>query len=152
MKRLSKFFALILVLAALLVPLAGCQNSDADAQVVNILSANYEDQIAIQLEYLRSLYPDAEINITYMSSGKLAAKLQARAGIPTPTLRCRFRAPMPTPSKNEGLLRAYEPSSSYKSEYADPDNMVLPNGRVVRRDFGQHAGARKAGPARAHLL
>ena len=40
MKRLYKLFALVLVLAALLMPLAGCQNSDADAQVVNILSAN----------------------------------------------------------------------------------------------------------------
>ena len=63
MKRLYKLFALVLVLAALLVPLAGCQNSDADAQVVNILSANYEDQIAIQLEYLRSLYPLSLIHI-----------------------------------------------------------------------------------------
>ena len=41
MKRLYKLFALVLVLAALLVPLAGCQNSDADAQVVNILSVSY---------------------------------------------------------------------------------------------------------------
>ena len=31
------------------------------------LPANYEDQIALQLDYLREIYPDAEINITYMS-------------------------------------------------------------------------------------
>ena len=128
MKRLYKLFALVLVLAALLVPLAGCQNSDADAQVVNILSANYEEQIAIQLEYLRSLYPDAEINITYMSSGKLAAKLQAEGRDTDTDIALSLSSAHANTLKNEGLLRAYEPSSSYKSEYADPDNMVLPNG------------------------
>ena len=128
MKRLYKLFALVLVLAALLVPLAGCQNSDADAQVVNILSANYEEQIAIQLEYLRSLYPDAEINITYMSSGKLAAQLQAEGRDTDTDIALSLSSAYANTLKNEGLLRAYEPSSSYKSEYADPDNMVLPNG------------------------
>ena len=128
MKLGRKLLALLLTLAALMVLVAGCQSSGEEKQVVNILSANYEEQIALQLEYLRSLYPDAEINITYMSSGKLAAKLQAEGGDTDTDIALSLSSAYANTLKNEGMLRAFTPSNAYKSEYADPDNMVLPNG------------------------
>ena len=128
MKLGRKLLALLLTLASLMVLVAGCQNSGEEKQVVNILSANYEEQIAIQLEYLRSLYPDAEINITYMSSGKLAAKLQAEGADTDADIALSLSSAYANTLKNEGLLRSFTPSSAYKSAYADPDNMVLPNG------------------------
>ena len=60
--RRLKFCAVLAATLLLLGTLAGCSGK-ADKQVVNILSANYESQIALQLEYLREKYPDAEIII-----------------------------------------------------------------------------------------
>lgn len=134
-KGLKRTFALILTLAVTATLFAGCNNSTDNGQgdsggkqVVNILSANYEEQIAIQLDYLRALYPDAEINITYMSSGKLAAKLQAEGADTDADIALSLSSGYANQLKEAGLLLPYEAETNYKSDYADPDNMILPNG------------------------
>ncbi|MEA4921008.1 MAG: extracellular solute-binding protein [Clostridiaceae bacterium] len=125
---ISKRFLTILTACALCVAFfSGCA-SKTDKQVVNILSANYEEQIAIQLEYLKELYPDAEINITYMSSGKLAAKIQAEGQDTDIDILLSLSSGYANTLKEAGLLRSFSPDSSYKEAYSDPDNTVLPNG------------------------
>lgn len=119
---------MMLVLAlAMCAMCVGCGNS-GDKQVVNILSANYEEQIALQLDYLQGLFPEAEINITYMSSGKLAAKVQAEGQETEADILLSLSSGYANSLKNEGLLRAYTPQTKYKSAYADPEHIILPNG------------------------
>lgn len=130
MTRILKRLCAVLAAACLLTALlGGCGDSgSADKQTVNILSANYEEQIALQLDYLREKFPDAEINITYMSSGKLAAKLQAEGADTDVDIALSLSSGYANTLKEAGLLRAFESPSAYKTEYADADNMVLPNG------------------------
>lgn len=128
MKSTKRFAVLLTALALCIGCFSACGSSDGDKQVVNILSANYEEQIAIQLEYLRELYPDAEINITYMSSGKLAAKIQAEGQDTDADILLSMSSGYANTLKDAGLLRAFEPESKYKAEYADADSIVLPNG------------------------
>ena len=130
MKNAKCMIALILSVAIVAVLFSGCSSGsgDADKQVVNILSANYEEQIAIQLNYLKEKFPDAEINITYLSSGKLAAKVQAEGKDTDADILLSLSSGYANALKNEGLLRAFAPESAYKAEYADPDNKILPNG------------------------
>ena len=126
--KLRKILALLLTAAALLT-LAACSGGSGDAQVVNILSANYEDQIAIQKVWLEEKFPDAEINITYMSSGKLAAKLQAEGAATEADIALSLSSAYANTLKGEGLLRAYTPEgTNFKAEYADADHIVNPNG------------------------
>ena len=125
--RRLKFCAVLAATLLLLGTLAGCSGK-ADKQVVNILSANYESQIALQLEYLREKYPDAEINITYMSSGKLAAKIQAEGRTTDSDILLSLSSGYAYTLKDQGLLRSFTPESAYKAEFSDPDGMVLPNG------------------------
>ena len=126
-KHLHKLLVLLLIGSLVAACLTGCSGG-SERRVVNILSANYEEQIAIQLEYLRELYPDDEINITYMSSGKLAAKVQAEGKDTDADILLSLSSGYANTLKQEGLLRAYTPQSTYKAAYADPDNIVLPNG------------------------
>lgn len=123
-------FGLILISALLTAALLlGCGNAkNKGDNVVNILSANYEEQIAIQLDYLRALFPDAEINITYMSSGKLAAKLQAEGVDGDTDIALSLSSGYANQLKEAGLLTSYEAGTPYKGDYADPDNVILPNG------------------------
>ena len=123
---MRKIIAVLAVLGLMLGLTAGC--SGGGKQVVNILSANYEEQIAIQLEYLKAKFPDAEINMTYMSSGKLAAKVQAEGADTEADILLSLSSGYANTLKNQGLLRAYTPDSRYKAEYADPDSVILPNG------------------------
>ena len=128
-KGLKKTLSLVLAIGMIAVLFTGCNNGGGgDKQVVNILSANYEEQIALQLDYLRGLYPDAEINITYMSSGKLAAKLQAEGTDTDADIALSLSSGYANQLKEAGRLLPYEAKTSYKSEYADPDNIILPNG------------------------
>lgn len=108
--------------------LAGCGTKPAETKTVNILSANYEDQIAIQLEYLKELFPDAEINITYMSSGKMAAKVQAEGKDTEADILLSLSSGYANTLKGLDLLLPYESAVPYKAEYADPDGIVNPNG------------------------
>ncbi|NLT58294.1 MAG: extracellular solute-binding protein [Clostridiales bacterium] len=123
-----------LLLAAVLF--TGCsQNGDkpggepGDKQVINMLSANYESQIVLQKAYLQNLFPDAEINITYMSSGKLSARLLAEGRETEVDIALSLGSSHGNQLKEAGLLRAYTPpQTKFKAEYADADNMILPNG------------------------
>lgn len=131
----KKIFALICALVLMVGAFTGCNSSPApdsaggdEKQVVNILSANYEEQIALQKAWLQEKFPDAEINITYLSSGKLAARLQAEGKDTDVDIALSLSSGYANTLKNQGLLRAYESASAYKAEYRDPDNMVLPNG------------------------
>ena len=135
MKRMKKTLILtsVLLIAALAMGLlSGCggggdSNGD-EKQVVNILSANYEEFIMIQKEYLQGLFPDAEINITYLSSGNMATKIQAEGKETEADILLSLSSGYANTLKQQGLLRAYEPATAFKAEYADPDNIVLPNG------------------------
>ncbi|PWL63515.1 MAG: hypothetical protein DBY34_01675 [Oscillospiraceae bacterium] len=128
-KRFFSTLALMLTAAVAAGLFAGCSSSGSgDKQVVNILSANYEDQIALQLDYLREIYPDAEINITYMSSGKLAAKIQAEGADSEADILLSLSSGYANQLKDGGYLRSFTPKSTYKAEYTDPDNVIIPNG------------------------
>ena len=145
-KQVLKRLFLCVLIAAVMSSIIGCggtkqnENTDADPtsvagggptqakRSINVLSANYEDRIAVQLEYLNELYPDAEINITYMSSGKLAAKVQAEGRDTDADILLSLSSGYAHTLKEEGLLRAYQPEGGYKDEYADPDGIILPNG------------------------
>jgi len=127
MYKLKRSRLIAIILCLILLLLSGCMGKK-EKQVVNILSANYEEQIEQQLRYLRKLYPDAEINITYMSSGKLAAKVQAEGKDTEADIALSLSSAYANTLKEEGLLLAFTPESEYKEEYTDPDSMVLPNG------------------------
>lgn len=128
MKKLCKKILPLMLVLCLLVGLTGCGSSGGDKQVVNIFSANYEDQIALQLEYLKGLYPDAEINITYMSSGKLAAKIQAEGVNTEADIVLSLSSGYANTLKAAGLLKKYDTGLSYKSEFTDADGVIIPNG------------------------
>ena len=126
-RKTTQRICALLLCALMAACLYGCGDG-GKTQTVNILSANYEDQIAIQLEYLREKFPDYEINITYMSSGKLAAKLQAEKEDTEADIALSLSSAYAGALKEQGLLRPFETESVYKEEYADPDGVVLPNG------------------------
>lgn len=148
MKRRFSLLSVLILACALLI---GCNNSSESSvppsstaassaaastpaesgdQKVYILSANYEDQIALQLEYLRELFPDAKdnIHIEYMSSGKLAAKLTAEGADTEVDIALSLSSGYANTLKKEGLLRAYEAETKFQDQYADADDVVLPNG------------------------
>lgn len=128
MKKLCKKILPVVLALCLVVTLTACGSSGGDKQVVNILSANYEDQIALQLEYLKGLYPDAEINITYMSSGKLAAKIQAEGASTEADIVLSLSSGYANTLKSAGLVKQYDTGLSYKPEFTDADGMIIPNG------------------------
>ncbi|NLT58295.1 MAG: extracellular solute-binding protein [Clostridiales bacterium] len=136
MMRKRKWIQLVAVLLLAALLFAGCNQNggtpggdNEGKQVVNMLSANYEDQIVLQKAYLQELFPDAEINITYMSSGKLAAKIQAEGGDTEVDIALSLGSSYANQLKEANLLRAYTPpQTKFRAEYADADNMVLPNG------------------------
>ena len=131
----KKPYYLFVLLLVLVLSLTGCSspNSSSEAappekKVVNLLSCNYEDQITLQKEYLEGKFPGAEINITYMSSGGLAMKARAEGASLEADILLSLSSGYANILKNDGLLRAYSPSSEYRAEYVDPDGIVLPNG------------------------
>lgn len=124
--RLSKGFSIAMIVVLMLSVLSGCGNDGK--QTVTILSANYEDQIAIQQEYLKEKFPDYNITITYMSSGKLAAKVQAEGEDCEADILLSLSSGYAQTLKNGGYLMSYDSNQSYRAEYADADNVVLPNG------------------------
>lgn len=125
-KRTLSCLAILLTTALMAGLFAGCGGNDK--QVVNILSANYEDQIALQLDYLRERYPDAEINITYLSSGKLAARIQAEGKDTETDILLSLSSGYANQLKEGGYLRSFTPKSTYQAEYTDPDGVIIPNG------------------------
>ena len=129
MKFYTKKLSSLLVIAALLLTLlSGCGRGDSGKKVVNILSANYEEQITLQKEYLQKKFPDAEINITYISSGNMATKILAEGKDTEADILLSLSSGYANTLKSQGLLRPYEAKTAFKNEYSDSDNMVLPNG------------------------
>mgnify|MGYP000922274683 CR=1 FL=1 len=136
MKHWSKLLTAALAAALCLGALAGCGNTPpaegsappGGKKVVNILSCNYEEQQAAQLEWLRDKFPGAEINMTYLSSGKLAARIQAEGRSTDTDILLSLSSGYANTLKKEGLLRAYTPDTTYLQEFRDPDSVVLPNG------------------------
>ena len=108
------------------IPSSGATVSEK--QQVTILSANYDDRIAVQLEYLRTKYPEADINITYMSSGNLAAKLRTEGHDTSVDIAMSLSSGYANSLKEDGLLLSFANETPYNAEYGDPDNMILPNG------------------------
>lgn len=127
-KRYGTFFIAIILCVGLFTACGSTGGDGTKKQVVNILSANYEEQIELQLEYLKKIYPDVEINITYMSSGKMAAKIQAEGSDTEADILLSLSSGYANTLKSEGLLRPFESESTFKADYADPDNIVNPNG------------------------
>ena len=129
-RKMMKVAVTLLVFTIALCLASACSSGGASGskQTVRILSANYEEQIAIQLEYLKGIYPDADIEITYMPSGNLAAKIQAEGQDTDYDIALSLSSAYANTLKNQGLLRKFQPENAYKDEYADPDGMVSPNG------------------------
>ena len=107
--------------------LGGCGKSDGQ-KTITILSANYEELVPEQLDFLNSKFPDTEFVITCLSSGNLAAKVQAEGSQTEADILYSLSSSYANTLKEEGLLRAYTPGSTYLPEYADPENICIPNG------------------------
>ena len=120
----KKIIALLVVLAMCL-PLFGCGSSKP---TVNIYSANYEEEIAVQLDYLTKMFPDYNITITYMSSGKLAAKLLAEGENTDIDIALSLSSGYAQQLKEAGMLRSFDTGVTYSQEFTDPDGMIIPNG------------------------
>ncbi len=126
MKKKLRTVILILMSAMFLSVLSACQ--DSGKPTITILSANYEDQIAIQQEFLKEKFPDYDITITYMSSGKLAAKIQAEGSDSEADIVLSLSSGYAAALKEGNLLMPYASEQTYKPEYTDPDGIVIPNG------------------------
>ncbi len=123
--KTRRFIALILLIA-LCLTISGC--SGKNNKTINIYSANYEEEIAVELEYLQDLFPDYDITITYMSSGKLAAKIMAEGKDTEVDIVMSLSSGYANQLKNAGMLRAFDTGVSYKDEFTDSDKMVIANG------------------------
>ena len=124
---MKKRLLLVLTALALCLSVCGCSLLGG-SKTVNIYSANYEEEIAIQLEYLKEKFPDYDISITYMSSGKLAAKILAEEEDTEIDIALSLSSGYGNQLKEAGMLRAFDTGVSYKPEFTDADNMVIPNG------------------------
>ena len=122
-KIISAMLAAVLMLS---LALTGCGSKET--KTVNIYSANYEEEIAIEQEWLQKKFPDYEITITYMSSGKLAAKLLAEKQDTDIDIALSLGSGYANQLKEAGLLKATETGLAYRPEFTDPDNKVIPNG------------------------
>lgn len=118
---------MLVLLLTLSMVLSGCGGTK-QSKTVNIYSANYEEEIAVQLEYLKEKFPDYEISITYMSSGKLAAKLLAEGTDTEVDIALSLSSGYANQLKEAGALLAFDSGATYKPEFVDEDNMVLANG------------------------
>ena len=110
----------------MLLPLAGFA-SGAEGPIV-ILSANYEELVPGQLGFLQSKFPGVDFTITCMSSGNLAAKVQAEGKVTEADILYALSSGYANTLKKEGLLRAYTPGSTYLPEYDDPESICIPSG------------------------
>lgn len=118
---------ILLLLVALCFAAVGCSGAKK-GKTVNIYSANYEEEIAVQLEYLKKLFPDYNISITYMSSGKLAAKLLAEGADTEVDIAMSLASGYANQLKEAGMLRAFDTGVSYKDAFTDEDHMIIANG------------------------
>ena len=126
-KGVLKTFAIIISSVILIsCLLGGCSTSDKKA--ITILSANYEEQLVIQRAYLKEKFPDYDINITYMSSGDLAAKLLSEGSDTEADIVMTLSSAYANQIKSAGLLLPYAPSTPYKDEYSDAEGYISPNG------------------------
>lgn len=123
--KIRRLITLILLIT-LCLAISGC--SGKNNKTVNIYSANYEEEIAVELEYLQDLFPDYDITITYMSSGKLAAKIMAEEKDTEVDIVMSLSSGYANQLKNAGMLRAFDTGVSYKDEFTDSDKMVIANG------------------------
>lgn len=128
-KKFLKVFAIGMTSAVLSFGLlTGCSKSDSK-EVINIYSANYEEQLVIQQAYLDEKFPDYEINLTYMSSGDLAAKIMSEGEDTEIDIAMSLSSSYANQIKSQDLLHKYTPSTTlYKEEYSDPDGYISPNG------------------------
>lgn len=124
----KRFFAYVLAVLVLTLALAGCSGGGGSDNTVTIYSANYEEEIAIELEYLKELFPDYDITITYMSSGKLAAKVLAEGSDTEVDIAMSLSSGYANQLKAAGMLRSFDTGVTYKPEFVDPDGKVIPNG------------------------
>lgn len=120
----KSIFTLVFIL--MLAALSGCGGNKKPK--ITILSANYEDQIAIQQAYLKEKFPEYEITMTYMSSGKLAAKVQAEGTSSEADILLSLSSGYAKILKDGNYLNSYSSTVNYREEYADADNMIIPNG------------------------
>lgn len=126
MKKLITAQALSLALCTLLT---GCSGSSGTAkETVQIYSSNYETEIAKELAYLEEKFPDYEIHMTYLSSGKLAAKLLAEGEDTEIDIAMSLSSGYANQLKEAGRLLAFDTGMTYQSELTDTDHMVNPNG------------------------
>ena len=129
-RRMLYYTAVIVVFAFAAVVFSGCSQSGGSAkkQEVNILSANYEELVPDQLAFLKEKFPDVEFSITCLSSGKLAAKIQAEGEDTDADILYALSSGYANILEQEGLITSFTPGSTYLPEYADPANVRVPNG------------------------
>ena len=129
--RKGIWFICCALLLLLCFVIAGCSQgggSGAAQQSITILSANYEELVPDQIAFLKSKFPDVEFTITCLSSGNLAAKVQAEGKDTEADILYALSSGYANVLEKADLIRAYTPGSEYLPEYADPDNVRVPNG------------------------
>ena len=127
-QKKMRFFATMASSTILGICLLGGCGESKDDNVINIYSANYEEQLVTQRSYLAEKFPDYEINITYMASGDLATKIMSEGRDTETDIAISLSSSYANQLKNEKLLRKHNPSTAYKEEYSDPDGYISPNG------------------------
>ncbi|MDO4565892.1 MAG: extracellular solute-binding protein [Oscillospiraceae bacterium] len=128
LNKKNKMLMTLLLIVALCAALCGCASSGGGDNTVNIYSANYEEEIAIELAYLQEIFPEYNITITYLSSGNLAAKIAAEGEDTDIDIAMSLSSGYANQLKDAGALLAFDTGVEYKDEFVDEDNMVIPNG------------------------
>jgi len=129
MRRWLLYCTVVVVIALSATVFSGCaQSGGAKKQEVNILSANYEELVPGQLAFLQEKFPDVEFSITCLSSGKLAAKIQAEGEDTDADILYALSSGYANILEQESLIGSFTPGSTYLPEYADPNNVRVPNG------------------------
>ena len=126
-KKVYCMLCFALTSITMILALSACSVGGEKNSVI-IFSANYEETVPAQMEFLKSRFPEVSFTITCMATGNLAAKVLAEGKDTEADIIVNMASGFTNALKNAGLLRSYTPGSTYLPEYADPENIRIPNG------------------------
>ena len=126
-KRMYRVLFFSLTAIAMVLNLSAC-SIGAEKKDVIIFSANYEETVPAQMQFLKSGFPNVNFTITCMATGNLAAKVLAEGKDTEADIIVNMASGFSNALNNAGLLRPYTPGSTYLPEYMDPESIKIPNG------------------------
>jgi iron(III) transport system substrate-binding protein len=117
-------FITAIVMLSLTLSLTGCSS---EKETVVIYTHDYDELIPSFMEFLEGEFPDVEFIVIHMSGGTLDAKIQAE-GKDTEIDIIHGSSSGANRLKSQDMLTSFTPGSTFQSEFADPDNVIAPNG------------------------